>query len=145
MANESCVVAKIRDYAVASNEVVNGRVFDVVKKIAVNLLNEWNPERGDFMILKDDRVIQLKLPLPSPELYDRLKNYNIRRSGDSAEATIPVYEIIYSSDWVGEGFKAEEAVLVFPFISDEINAQIINDVINTLKTGEEEMGEEFEE
>ena len=141
MASESCIVARIRNYALVSSEVVSGKVTDVVRRVAAELLKEWDPERGDFMVLRDDRVIQVKLPLPSPELYDRLKNYNIRRSGDSAEATIPVYEIIYSGDWVGGGFRAEEAVLVFPFISSELNNQIISDIINTLRT--EEVG--FEE
>ncbi len=136
MASESCVVARIKNYTLVGSEVINGKVNDVVRRVAAELLREWDPERGDFMVLRDDRVIQVKLPLPSPELYDRLKNYNIRRSGDSAEATIPVYEIIYSGNWVSGGFRAEDAVLVFPFISSELNNQIISDVINALKAEE---------
>jgi len=142
MASESCVVARIKNYTLVGSEVINGKVNDVVRRVAAELLREWDPERGDFMVLRDDRVIQVKLPLPSPELYDRLKNYNIRRSGDSAEATIPVYEIIYSGDWVSGGFRAEEAVLVFPFISSELNNQIISDVINALKAEEAGFEEE---
>ncbi|MFP3258492.1 MAG: DUF2286 domain-containing protein [Caldivirga sp.] len=142
MASESCVVARIKNYTLVGSEVINGKVNDVVRRVAAELLREWDPERGDFMVLRDDRVIQVKLPLPSPELYDRLKNYNIRRSGDSAEATIPVYEIIYSGNWVSGGFRAEDAVLVFPFISSELNNQIISDVINALKAEEASFEEE---
>ncbi|MFP3239433.1 MAG: DUF2286 domain-containing protein [Caldivirga sp.] len=142
MASESCVVARIKNYTLVGSEVINGKVNDVVRRVAAELLREWDPERGDFMVLRDDRVIQVKLPLPSPELYDRLKNYNIRRSGDSAEATIPVYEIIYSGNWVSGGFRAEDAVLVFPFISSELNNQIISDVINALKAEEAGFEEE---
>jgi len=142
MASESCVVARIKNYTLVGSEVINGKVNDVVRRVAAELLREWDPERGDFMVLRDDRVIQVKLPLPSPELYDRLKNYNIRRSGDSAEATIPVYEIIYSGNWVSGGFRAEDTVLVFPFISSELNNQIISDVINALKAEEAGFEEE---
>lgn len=135
---ESCVVARVRNYSVVSSEVVDGKVTEVIKRVAVELIKEWNPEGSDFMILRDNRVIQIKLPLPSPELYDRLRNYNIRRVGDLAEATIPVYEVIYSSDWGDEGFRVSEVILVFPFISNELNSQIINDIINTLRIEESE-------
>jgi hypothetical protein len=60
MASESCVVARIKNYTLVGSEVINGKVNDVVRRVAVELLREWDPERGDFMVLRDDRVIQVE-------------------------------------------------------------------------------------
>lgn len=135
MVKESCVVVKIRNYAVVNSEVVEGDLATVVKGTASSLIREWDPERGDFMVLKDDRTISIKLPLPSPQLYDTLKRFNLRRVGNEAEATIPVYEIIYSGSWSGDELRVEEVVVVMPNLTDELNKQIIGEVIEALKGG----------
>jgi Uncharacterized protein conserved in archaea len=48
---------------VVKDEVVEGELKDVVKSKALEALNEWSPETSDFIVLKDERELELPLPL----------------------------------------------------------------------------------
>lgn len=130
----SAVVVNLRNYNVVGKTVIEGELESVVKKVAQELLGKWDPSLGDFMVLRDDRVIRLKLPLRPPELYDKLKPFNLTRSGNEAEATIPVYEIISSGSWVEDNLNANDVTLVMPYITDDITDRLIADVIESLKS-----------
>ena len=66
-------------------------IFSKVKELASKALNLWEPEFADFIIIKDQYEVSLKLPLTKDQVR-RFMKYGIRRSPDGyAKFNIPVY------------------------------------------------------
>ncbi len=147
MTREECVIVYIEGNKISKTERVKGDLVQIVKTYAKKLIDEWDAEVSDFIILRDSYTVTLKIPL-KPEVADIAKKYGARRVGNQAEVTIPVYEISCSNRWVEDSFQADNFIIIFPYISDEVTEQIANAVIRSLTTKEsEEAGseEEFEE
>ena len=141
--NIRSVVVYIENNKVVNKEVVNGDVKDVAKMYAKKLIDVWDPETSDFIVLRDQYTLTLKLPL-SKELVEKLRRYSIRRVGDKAEATIPIYEIAYSSRWSEDSFEPDKFVIILPEINENVTNEVTDAIINAFKKGEEE-SEELEE
>lgn len=142
MVSEECVIVRIEQGKVVDKEVVKGEIKDVVRNFAKKLLDEWDVETSDFIVLRDNYTISLKVPI-SKEIFEKLRKYNIRRVGDKAEAIIPIYEITYSNRWTEETFQTDKFIVILPYINDKITDEVINAVIQTLS--QEEEAETFEE
>ncbi len=138
------IIIYVENNNVSKKETAKGDTASVVKDLAKKLIEEWDPPNAsDFIVLKD-QYPPIKLPLPplSKELMDKLSRFDIKRVGNEAEASLPVYEITYSNKWEEETFKAERLIVISPFINDEVTTQITDAVINALN--EEGEGEEQE-
>ncbi len=131
------VIIYVENNNIAKKEVLKGGVSTVVKDLAKKLIEEWDPNASDFIVLKDQYPVKLALPL-SKELMDKLSSFDIKRVGNEAEASLPVYEITYSNKWEEETFKAERLIVISPFINDEVTTQITDAVINALNEDAEE-------
>ncbi|WP_188596757.1 DUF2286 domain-containing protein [Thermocladium modestius] len=141
------IIIYVENNNVSKKETAKGDTASVVKDLAKKLIEEWDPNASDFIVLKDQYPIKLPLPL-SKELMDKLSRFDIKRVGNEAEASLPVYEITYSNKWEEETFKAERLIVISPFINDEVTTQITDAVINALNEegeGEEQEGEEDDE
>jgi len=134
------VIIYVENNNIAKKEVLKGDVSTVVKDLAKKLIEEWDPNASDFIILKDQYPVKLPLPL-SKELMDKLSSFDIKRVGNEAETSLPVYEITYSNKWEEETFKAERLIVISPLINDEITTQITDAVINALNEESEESEE----
>ncbi|MGC8596366.1 MAG: DUF2286 domain-containing protein [Thermocladium sp.] len=134
------VIIYVENNNIAKKEVLKGGVSTVVKDLAKKLIEEWDPNASDFIVLKDQYPVKLALPL-SKELMDKLSSFDIKRVGNEAEASLPVYEITYSNKWEEETFKAERLIVISPFINDEVTTQITDAVINALNEDAEEDAE----
>ncbi len=143
MPREECVIVHIEGNKISKTEKVNGDLIQIVKTYAKKLIDEWDAETSDFIILRDSYTISLKIPL-KPEVADIAKKYGARRVGNHAEITIPVYEISCSNRWVEDSFQADNFIVIFPYIDDEVTQQIANTIIQSL-TAKEASEEEFEE
>ena len=144
MVREECVIVYIEGNKIAKTERVKGDLIQVVKECAKKLIDQWDAENSDFIILRDNYTVTLKIPL-KPEIADIAKKYGARRVGDHAEVTIPVYEISSSNRWIEGSFQADNFIVIFPYLSDEVTDQIASAVIKSLTEAhaeEEELGEE---
>lgn len=116
-----------------------------MKNYVKKLLDKWNPEESDFIVLKVPQTVSLDLPL-SKELYKRVEKYGVKRVGNKAEVEIPTYEIIYSNRWMGEDMEADRFVVIMPYINDDVINQVVNNILSSLTPEGEGEGEElFEE
>lgn len=139
-----CSVVYVESGRIVKKEIVNGELVSVVKGLAKRLLEEWNPEMSDFIVLKDQYTISLRIPI-SRDVLDRLSRYShVRRVGDKAEASIPVYEITYSNKWTEDTLQTDRLVVILPNINDEITDNVVNNIIAMFseRKGEEEILEE---
>ncbi|NPB00291.1 MAG: DUF2286 domain-containing protein [Crenarchaeota archaeon] len=143
MVREECVIVYIEGNKITKTEKVKGGLIQVVKEYAKKLIDQWDAETSDFIILRDNYTVTLKIPL-KPEIADIAKKYGAKRVGDHAEITIPVYEISSSNRWIEGSFQADNFIVIFPYLTDEVTDQIANAVIRSLAEAraEEELGEE---
>ncbi|MGC8542783.1 MAG: DUF2286 domain-containing protein [Vulcanisaeta sp.] len=135
------VVVYVENKNIANKEIVKTSLADAVKSYVKKLLDQWNPDESDFIVLKVPQTINLSLPL-SKELYKRVEKFGVKRVGNKAEVEIPTYEIIYSNRWMGEDMEADKFVVIMPYINDDAINQVINNILTSL-TPEEGEGEEF--
>jgi len=145
---KTLVVKAERGVGVES-ELVAERFSVVVKDIARKALEEWNPLKSDFTAIRDDRDVEIDLPLKDPKLYDLLKNLNLTKiSEDKAVFTLPVYVISYDSEWIGtEDYVDNRVYIVSIYIDDETKRlveQVAQDLVSK-EPGEEEELEGIEE
>ncbi|GAB6944718.1 DUF2286 domain-containing protein [Vulcanisaeta sp. JCM 14467] len=136
------VVIYIENESIANKEIVKSSLADTVKNYVKRLLDVWNPEESDFIVLKVPQTVSLNLPL-SKELYKKVEKYGVKRVGNKAEVEIPTYEIIYSNRWMGEDMEADRFVVIMPYINDDVINQVVNNILSSLSSQGEEGGEEF--
>ncbi len=80
MAEESeNVVIYVENENIANKEIVKSSLIDTVKNYVKKLLDQWNPDESDFIVLKVSQTVSLDLPL-SKELYRRVEKYGVKRS-----------------------------------------------------------------
>ncbi|MCE4614550.1 MAG: DUF2286 domain-containing protein [Desulfurococcales archaeon] len=133
----------------AESRLVDERFSVVVKDTARRALEEWNPLKSDFTAIRDDRDVEIDLPLKNPKLYDILKNLNLAKiSEDKAVFTLPVYVISYDSEWLStEDYVDNRVYIVSIYVDDEIKRlveQVALDLVSK-EPGEEEELEGIEE
>ncbi len=144
---KTLVVKAVRGGGVES-ELVDKRFSVIVKEVAARALEEWNPLKSDFTAIRDDRDVEIDLPL-DPKLYDLLKNLNLTKvSEDKAVFTLPVFVISYDSEWVStEDYIDNKVYIVSIYVNDEIKRlveQVAMDLVSK-EPGEEEELEGIEE
>jgi len=132
----------IENESIANKEIVKSNLTDAVKNYVKKLLDKWNPDESDFIVLKVPQTISLNLPL-SKELYKKVEKFGVKRVGNKAEVEIPTYEIIYSNRWMGEDMEADRFVVIMPYINDDVINQVVNNILSSLAPEGEEEGEEF--
>ncbi|BDR91147.1 DUF2286 domain-containing protein [Vulcanisaeta souniana] len=134
----------VENESIANKEIVKSNLTETVKDYVKRLLDKWNPDESDFIVLKVPQTISLDLPL-NKELYKRVEKFGVKRVGNKAEVEIPTYEIIYSNRWMGEDMETDRFVVIMPYINDEAINQVVNNILASLTPegeGEGE-GEEF--
>jgi hypothetical protein len=133
---------------IIKSEVVDGDLKDLVKRKAQEAMNEWDPETSDFIVLKDNRELELPLPL-KPELVDLFRSIgNISRTKDKAIGSFPVYTISFENRMLGEDKYVEYKIyLLAPYINDDVKTELEAEAqdITTEKEGPEGIEEEGEE
>lgn len=127
------VVAYISRGRIVRREVRDKGLLELVRELAIDLINrEWDPMQSDFIVLRDNMVLDFPLPM-SKELFDRLKHLGPKRVGDRAEVVVPIFEISHCNRWDSDAFALDEIIAVFPYIDEESTEYIINNIIESLK------------
>ena len=134
--SEECIIVHIEKNKVSKKEIVKGDLISVVKEYAKKLIDEWDPETSDFIILRDNYTITYKVPLKK-EIADKVRKYGARRIGDRVEVSLPVFEITNSNRWVEGTFQADMFVVIMPYIDDEATSQVIDSIMRSLSEEEE--------
>jgi len=127
---------------IVESDIVEGDLFEIVKEEARNALEAWKPETSDFVVARDFREIEIKLPIP-PELYDRLREMGIplSRAGDKAVASIPVVLISYDSEMITEEeYQENKIILIAPYLSDEVKMDLESEAAGITSPSEKPEG-----
>ncbi len=75
--------------------VLKGDMGEIVRQKAIAALkDEWKPDTKDFMIMGD--YVEFEYPLPlTPEQYDTLSKFEMRKEGKVAVVKVPYYVITF--------------------------------------------------
>ncbi len=135
--SEECIIVHIEGNKILKKEIVRGDLISIVKEYAKKLIDEWDPETSDFIILRDNYTVTYKVPLRR-EIADKVLRYGSRRVGDKVEVAIPVFEITSSNKWVEGSFQPDNFVIIMPYIDDEATQQVIDSIMRSLTSEEME-------
>ena len=131
---------------VVDRRVEDGDIFDKVKQYATELIKAWDPRTEDFIIVRD--FVSVSFPAPiTRELLEKIRNFQPRRVENRVEVTLPIYQIVYRSEWVGDNLNIGESVVIYPSTTEEKDREIEETVIKEVSgegggEGEEELLEE---
>ncbi len=125
------VVAVISGNKIVKREIVEGDVLEVVKRVAVDLLDQWDPTRSDFVILRDFHTHKYPAPI-SRELFEKIKRYSPKRVGDVVEVVFPVFEIIHEALWSGGEMQIDTATLIFPHVDQQTTERVLSEIMENL-------------
>lgn len=128
------VVLRVSQGRVVDRRVEDGDIYDRVKHYVTELVKSWDPRAEDFIVVRD--YISVNFPAPiTRDLLERIRSFQPRRVENRIEVTIPVYQIVYKSEWVGDNLSIGESVVLYPSISDdkdrEIEEMVLRDVIGS--------------
>ena len=113
------VVVKSVEGKIEDSRIVEGELTNIVKEIARKTLEEWDPERSDFTIIKARYELCYKLPI-SPDLYDIIDELNLEkfREGNNLIVVVPVYTISFNNEWLEDKYH-DKAIYVVTYYIDE--------------------------
>lgn len=131
---------------IVESDVVEGDLYQIAKEEARRALDEWKPESSDFVVARDYREIEIKLPMP-PELYDMLRDIGagISKVGDKALASIPIILISYDSEMISEEeYQENKIILIAPYLGEQVKLDLENEAASITAPGEKPQGIEEE-
>ncbi|ABU82220.1 Uncharacterized protein-like protein [Ignicoccus hospitalis KIN4/I] len=101
----------------ANAVVIKGDMNEVVRQKAIAALkDEWKPESKDFMIMGDFVEFEYELPL-TPEQYEALSKYDMRKEGKVAVVKVPYFVITFPK-YAYQG-SPYVVYLVAPYLDEE--------------------------
>ncbi len=120
------LVIRAEEGRVTESEVVEGELEEVVKETVRKALEEWDPSRSDFIVLREVREVTLGLPIPG-HLVDALRPFGLTRKGpNEASFYLPVYTISFDNRLVSEeegSYEERKIYLIVPYIDDDLRAE----------------------
>ena len=96
---------------------VRGDMENIVKQKLLSVVrDEWEPDRKELMVFGD--VIEMEFDLPlTPQMYDVLSKFNMRKEGKVAVAQIPYYVITFPKySYPG---SPQVVYMIVPYIDEE--------------------------
>ncbi|HIQ56182.1 MAG TPA: DUF2286 domain-containing protein [Pyrodictium sp.] len=132
------VVVKSVEGKIEDSRIVEGELASIVKEIARKTLEEWDPEKSDFTIIKARYELRYKLPI-SPDLYDTINELNLEmfREENNLIVIVPVYTISFNNEWLEDKYHDKAIYVVTYYIDEEEKKQIEEYAAETTKAPKE--------
>ncbi len=107
---------------VVETNIIDDEIENVIKDVAREALEEWDPKLSEFVVLRDEEEITIKLPLPD-NILNILKNFKFKKKSEK-EATIiyPYYTISFDNRKVNNDYIEYKVIIVAPYINDDFTA-----------------------
>lgn len=120
---------------------LNIELEEAVKEVAKEAMELWNASKSDFIIIRDNYPMELKLPLTSEE-YDVYSKFSMQRTAQKTVIIeLPVYVISFDNEWFDDGYKDNRVFIVT--IGSPLREEAKNELLEwskemTLTTASEE-------
>ena len=121
---DKILVVRAEDGKIVESKIVEGSITSIVKDIASKVLNKWDPESSDYVIIRDKYEVSLKLPL-TKEQFERFSKFDIRRTSEGyAVFNIPVYVVSYENEWQGDDYVDKKVYVISLYVDDNVKKEI---------------------
>jgi len=121
---ERIIILHSEDGDLTQVDEVKGNVYDVVKKVVAKALEKWEPRFSDFVVVKDEYEVSLKLPL-TPEQYKKYYKYGLQKTSDGhAVFKIPVFMVSYENQWMGGDYKDRRVYVVTIYVDEDVMREV---------------------
>lgn len=105
------------------SEILEGSLEDVVKKVIIRALSEWNPLNSDLIVMKQTHEVRIN----EDEMKEILPKFNFKiKRTPSGEIImkLSIYIISYDSKWVNDDIYDNKIYLVAPYINENIRKEL---------------------
>ncbi|MEM1625930.1 MAG: DUF2286 domain-containing protein [Sulfolobaceae archaeon] len=137
------IILKSENGRITSENIVEGKLSEVLKEVAAKALKEWNEATSDFVIMKDTQDVKIPKPL-KPEIYEAVKNFLVGRDENFAHAKLPLYIISYENEWSNDNFIDKKVYIVSYYVNDD-NKKELEEYAKDITSPETERKESNEE
>ncbi|MEM0341014.1 MAG: DUF2286 domain-containing protein [Acidilobaceae archaeon] len=104
---------------IKESRLVDGNFIDVIKNVVRKAVEEWDPTKSDFIVLRDERVLEIKTSI-DPSVLETLKEMNaVSESEDRVLVRLPVVTVSFENKMVSEEKYEEYKVYIVTLCIDE--------------------------
>ncbi|MEM1873649.1 MAG: DUF2286 domain-containing protein [Acidilobaceae archaeon] len=125
---------------VKESRVVEGDFERVVRDVVSRALEEWNPAKSDFIVLRDERVVEV-------ESLDQALAESLRSAGALRElerglsVRVPVVTVSFDNEMVSEErYEEHKIYIVTLYVSDDFKTEIEAEAAEITSAPEEPEG-----
>jgi len=138
------LVVRVEEGKIVEKKVIPKKLDTTLREVILGVLNEWNPETSDLLVIRHRQEFTVRLPL-SKEQYLKYSKYNLRRVENMAVFEVPLYVISFENKNIDDKLQDTKVYIVAPYIDDFISDQIAKLGIDITTAAEEEEEAEIEE
>lgn len=134
------LIVRSKEGSIVSKTTQQGDIKDVIRKIVADTVSCWSPDKSDFIVIKDNTPIQIKLPI-SNEQYETYSKYDMQRSsGGSIIINLPIYIISFDNEWQEEAYVDKEVLVVAPMLDAAVEEKVAELAVESTKPNAAEDG-----
>ena len=140
MAASFIVVEAVRGRIVQSR-IVKGELAEIVREGAREALEKWDPQRADFVAVRDDREWELAGDENEDLLALLEESGVISEENGRRVARVPYYLISYDNESFGEEYYEEKGLYVVTlYLGDEYKTMVEEDAADLTTSRKREEG-----
>jgi len=138
------LVVRVEEGKIVEKKVIPKKLDVTLREVILGVLNEWNPETSDLLVIRHRQEFTVRLPL-SKEQYLKYSKFNLRRVENMAVFEVPLYVISFENRNIDDKLQDTKVYIVAPYIDDFVSDQIAKLGIDITTAVEEEEETEIEE
>ena len=115
------LVVRAEKGKVIMSEVIEGELYDVIKKYVSIASSEWDPRVSDFVVVREDLNVDVEGSLEE-EILEYLRSYGSLEEGEGVlKVRVPVYTISFDNRFMGEDLYIENKVyIIAPYVNEDL-------------------------
>ncbi len=117
------LVVRAENGKIVETTTYEGDLKKVLKEVISKALELWDPEKSDLVVMRHNQDINVKLPI-TPQQFERYSQFNLRRAGNVAIFTVPVYVISFENEWSGESLRDTKVFVVAPYVDEIVESAV---------------------
>ena len=110
---------------VVESMVLEGSVYDVVKDITRHVMDEWDPGRSDFLVMRDNRKVTILGEPDEAALRELEAEGRVERLPNAVEVYLPIFVISFDNEFLDEEDYVDNKVYVIaPLVADGLREEM---------------------
>ena len=119
------IVVRSERGRIVESMVMEASIYDVVKDITRHVMDEWDPSKSDFLVMRDNRKVTI-IGEPDPEFLKELEaEGRVERSSNGIEVQVPIFIISFDNEFLDdEDYVDNKVYVIAPLVVDSLREEI---------------------